>query len=100
MSGAWRSRSSRRRGTRRKAKLGPDHPDTLATLHNLAWAYQAAGKLPKAIALLERVRDAQIAKLGPDHPDTLITLNNLASAYRLPAEYPRRSPCSSASATH
>ena len=49
--------------------LGPDHPDTLDALDNLALAYQDAGKLPEAIALLERVRDARIAKLGPDHPD-------------------------------
>ncbi len=58
-----------------------DHPDTLTTLNNLAFAYLETGKLPEAIALFERVRDAQIAKLGPDHPDTLITLNNLAAAY-------------------
>ena len=63
------------------AKLGPDHPNTLTTLDNLAPAYRAAGKFPDAIALLERVRDAKIAKLGPDHPSTLITLNNLAAAY-------------------
>ena len=63
------------------ARLGPDHPDTLTTLDNLAAAYEAAGKLAEAIALFERVRDARVAKLGPDHPDTLITLNNLATAY-------------------
>jgi tetratricopeptide (TPR) repeat protein len=63
------------------AKLGPDHPDTLKTLNNVAGAYRAVGKLPEAIALFERVRDAKIAKLGPDHPDTLATLNNLAAAY-------------------
>jgi tetratricopeptide (TPR) repeat protein len=62
--------------------LGPDHPDTLARLNNLALAYQDAGKVPEAIALFERVRDARIAKLGPDHPHTLITLNNLALAYQ------------------
>ena len=50
------------------AKLGPDHPDTLNTLNNLAAAYRAAGKLPEAIALFERVRDAQIARLGPTTP--------------------------------
>jgi eukaryotic-like serine/threonine-protein kinase len=44
-------------------------------------AYQAAGKLPEAIALFERVRDAQIAKLGPDNPHTATTVNNLAVAY-------------------
>jgi len=68
--------------------LGPDHPTTLHTLHNLAAAYQAAGKLPKAIALLERVRDAEIAKLGPDHPDNLTTLDYLAVAYQVAGKLP------------
>ena len=51
-------------------------------------AYRDAGKLPEAIALLERVRDATIAKLGPDHPDTLTTLNNLAAAYQAAGKLP------------
>ena len=53
--------------------VGPDHPDTLASLNSLALAYRDVGRLPEAIALFERVRDANIAKLGPDHPDTLTT---------------------------
>src|SRR5262249_8377410 len=57
---------------------GPDHPSTLDALHNLAGAYQGAGKVREAAALYERVRDARIAKLGPDHPSTLTTLGNLA----------------------
>ena len=35
-----------------KAKLGPDHPDTLASMSNLAVGYQAAGKLDRALPLL------------------------------------------------
>jgi len=62
--------------------LGPHHPDTLTGLANLALAYQEAGKIPEAIALLERVRDARIAEIGPDHHDTQIALVNLASVYR------------------
>jgi len=62
-------------------KLGADHPDTLATLSNLATAYQATGRTADAIALFERVRDARVEKLGADHPHTLNTLNNLALAY-------------------
>ena len=61
--------------------LGPDHANTLSWLDNLALAYRDAGKLPDAIALFERVREAMIAQLGPDHPTTLKTLNNLAGAY-------------------
>ena len=34
--------------------VGPDHPDTLNSWHNLALAYQEAGRAAEAIALLER----------------------------------------------
>jgi len=61
--------------------VGPDDPDTLASLNSLASAYRAVARLPEAIALFERVRDANIAKIGPDDPETLTTLNNLAGAY-------------------
>ncbi len=61
--------------------LGPDDPDTLASLNSLALAYRAVARFPEAIALFERVRDANIAKIGPDDPDTLTALNNLAGAY-------------------
>ena len=61
--------------------LGPDDPNTLSAINNLALAYEGAGRLPEAIALLERVRDVSIAKLGPDHVDTLTALANLAAFY-------------------
>src|SRR6185312_4602768 len=65
----------------RVKKQGTDHPDTLTTLHNLAEAYRADGRLREAIRLHEQVRDARVKKLGADHPDTLTTLNNLAFTY-------------------
>ncbi len=71
----------RRSADIRKAKLGSDNADTLATLNNLAWAYQADGKIIEAIAINEQVRDAQIKKLGPDDPDSLAALNSLAVSY-------------------
>ncbi len=61
--------------------LGPDDPSTLITLSHLGLVYDKIGKLPEAIALFERVRDAFIAKLGPNHPETLNTLHNLAGMY-------------------
>ena len=65
-----------------------ENPETLTIMHNLAMAYHAASKLPRAIELLERVRDEQMKQLGADHPLTLATLNSLAralhSAGRLP----------------
>ena len=66
----------------RKAKLGPDHPDTLTSMNNLAMAYQDAGKLDLALPLFEETLRLRKAKLGPDHPDTLTSMNNLAMAYQ------------------
>jgi eukaryotic-like serine/threonine-protein kinase len=37
----------------RRQHLGPEHPDTLSSMNNLALAYQAAGKLDLAIPLHE-----------------------------------------------
>ena len=55
----------------RKSKLGPDHPDTLTSMGNLAMGYLDAGKLDKALPLFEETLALMKAKLGPDHPDTL-----------------------------
>ena len=55
----------------RKAKLGPEHPDTLFSMNNLALAYQAAGKPDLALPLFEETLKLKKAKLGPEHPDTL-----------------------------
>ncbi len=65
----------------RKAKLGPDHPDTLKSMNNLAISYADAGQFERALKLLEETLALQKAKLGPDHPDTLISMVNLANSY-------------------
>lgn len=67
----------------RNARLGADHPETLAIMHKQALAYQVARYLPQAIERFEQVRDAQVKKLGADHPDTLTTRHDLGVAYRL-----------------
>jgi tetratricopeptide (TPR) repeat protein len=61
--------------------LGPNDPDTLFTLHNIATMHLHAGRTAEAMEQLEAVRDAKFKHLGPEHPDTLPTLNNLATAY-------------------
>jgi serine/threonine-protein kinase len=65
----------------REARLGADHPETLASRNNLAEAYYAAGRLREAIATYEDVLKRRAARLGPDHPETLSSRNNLAVAY-------------------
>ena len=63
------------------AQLGADHPDTLTSMNELAWGYQAAGKLDLALPLYEETLKRRQAKLGPDHPGTLQSMNNLALGY-------------------
>jgi serine/threonine protein kinase/tetratricopeptide (TPR) repeat protein len=65
-----------------QAQLGPDHPDTLATVNSLAEAYLAAGRSADALPLLQDNLQRYEAQFGPDHRATLIPRNNLAEAYR------------------
>ena len=65
-----------------KRKLGPDDPDTQSAVNNLALTLESTGRLPEAIALLERVRDVAIAKFGRDDINTLSLLGNLAGFYQ------------------
>ncbi len=61
---------------------GAEHPDTLASMINLAAAYQDAGKLDQALPLFEETLKVTKAKLGSEHPSTLTSMNNLAGAYQ------------------
>jgi tetratricopeptide (TPR) repeat protein len=58
--------------------LGDDHTDTLESVNELGLAYWAAGRLDKALPLLQETLDKRQVRLGPDHLDTLETLSNLA----------------------
>ena len=60
-----------------KAKLGPDHPDTLESMDNLADSYHAWAGTPRPSSSTRR-RCLEKAKLGPDHPDTLTSMHDLA----------------------
>ncbi|MGW6505127.1 tetratricopeptide repeat protein, partial [Nonomuraea angiospora] len=60
---------------------GLDHPDTLTSQNNLAYAYEAAGNLNRAIPLYEATLGDRERVLGTNHPRTLISRNNLATAY-------------------
>ena len=60
---------------------GPDHPDTLKSMNNLALSYAALGRDAEALKLHERTLTLRQGKLGPDHADTLKSMNNLANSY-------------------
>jgi serine/threonine protein kinase/tetratricopeptide (TPR) repeat protein len=64
-----------------KAEHGPDHPDTLTSMHNLAVGYRTARMLDMALPLFEETLRLRKAKLPPEHPDTLDTMNSLAVGY-------------------
>ena len=67
---------------KRKALLGPDHPDTLVTMNYLGVAYWSAKQLDRSVPLFEELLQLRKAKLGLDHPDTLLSMANLAVNYR------------------
>jgi tetratricopeptide (TPR) repeat protein len=50
--------------------LGSNHPDTLTSRNNLAYAYESAGDLERATALYEQTLADSERILGPDHPLT------------------------------
>jgi non-specific serine/threonine protein kinase/serine/threonine-protein kinase len=66
---------------RRQAKLGPNHPNTLASKSHLAEAYEAAGRRAEALALFEEVFQHRRAQRGLGHPYTLRSLVLLSRAY-------------------
>src|SRR5262249_13276993 len=65
-----------------KAKLGPDHPDTLRCMNNLAAAYWKMKRLDQSIPLFETALKIQEKVLGRRHPDTLLTVANLGENYK------------------
>jgi serine/threonine protein kinase len=60
---------------------GPDDPDTLTSMHNLASSYETLGRHAEAFKLREQTLAARKRVLPPDHPDTLKTMMNLANSY-------------------
>jgi tetratricopeptide (TPR) repeat protein len=73
----------------RREVLGPEHPDTLRTMHQSAFLYMLQGKYPRAVQLFEKALRIQRRVLGEENPDTLNTMRELGSAYESQGMYPR-----------
>ena len=58
--------------------LGPDHPTTLNTRHNIAYWRGLAGNAAGAVTAFEELLVDRLRVLGPDHPRTLNTRSNIA----------------------
>jgi serine/threonine protein kinase len=64
----------------RRRTLGPEHPDTLASMSNLFAVYLNQDRQEQAIALGRETLALRRKVLGSDHPDTTVTMNDLAVA--------------------
>lgn len=73
--------------TLRREQLGPDHPDSLASMDSLADAYSRVSQHLGAITLRQQIVASRTATLGPDHPDTLEGFGGLANAYMDAGQY-------------
>ncbi|CUS08030.1 unnamed protein product, partial [Tuber aestivum] len=62
----------------REKVLGPDHPNTLSSLNNLAIVLQYQRKFIESETMHRRALEGRKKVLGLDHPDTLNSLKNLA----------------------
>ncbi|PVF91532.1 hypothetical protein CPB86DRAFT_878463 [Serendipita vermifera] len=67
----------------RKEFMGSEHPDTLASMHNLASDYSNLGFYDKSRELGEELLPLRRRVLGPEHPSTLWSMNNLAMVYNV-----------------
>ncbi len=76
----------------REKALGPAHPDTAASLNNLAALLQAQGDLAAARPLYERALAIYEKAFGPEHPDTATSLNNLASLLQYQRDFAAARP--------
>ena len=75
-----------------EAVLGTEHPDTLTARNLLAYIYQSAGQLGRAIQLFEGASAEASRVLGADHQSALTARGFLASAYREAGELARAIP--------
>ena len=53
--------------------LGPEHPDTATTYHNIGTNYFEQGQYAEALLWLEKAQKIFLRVLGPEHPHTKAT---------------------------
>jgi len=58
--------------------LGPEHPDTLTSMENLATTYSGQGRYEEGREIKLKVLHLCKKVLGSEYPHTLTSMNNLA----------------------
>ena len=66
----------------RRTVLGTEHPETLATMNNLAVAYEKAGRFDQAEETQRTSLETKERVLGRNHPSVLGSIYNLAKFHR------------------
>src|SRR5229473_1010305 len=72
----------------RKHFLGPEHPDTLNSMNDLADALNHDGHYAEAEKVDRETLDLRRRVLGPEHPDTINSMNNLEVCLIYLGRYP------------
>jgi|GEM_PF-2183307 len=67
--------------------LGPDHPDTLTSVSNLAALLYKTGDYAGAEPLYRRAMDGLERVMAPEHPYTLVSMSNLAMLLKATGDY-------------
>ena len=73
----------------RRRVLGPEHPDTLSSMRNLALDYEMQGKYAEAEALMSEALEIYRRVLGSEHPSTVGTMSNLARIHEDQGKFSR-----------
>jgi tetratricopeptide (TPR) repeat protein len=71
----------------RESLLGPEHPDTAASLDQLARLHTATAAFAKAEPLYQRAIAIRTQALGAESPETAKSLHNLAELYARDGSY-------------
>ena len=71
----------------RRRVLGPEHPDTLLSMNDLATNQYYDGHYNAAEKLYRETLDIERRVLGPEHPYTLISMDNLAETLADEGQY-------------
>ena len=74
---------------RREKVLGPEHPDTLTSMSNLALVLDSQGKYEEAEAMNRQTLARREKVLGPEHPDTLTKHEQLGGGAETPGQVRR-----------
>ncbi|MEX1309807.1 MAG: tetratricopeptide repeat protein, partial [Candidatus Sulfomarinibacteraceae bacterium] len=67
--------------TRRRV-LGDDHPDTLASIHEMGILLQGQGRNSEAESFFLEALEKRRRVLGDEHPDTLLSINGMQFLYQ------------------